>query len=371
MIAQSNEKESGRSMSNQESLQKLTNYPLRVRLEERERQVLADRAQLSERSGGRLRPEPECSLRTCYQRDRDRIVHCKAFRRLKHKTQVFLSPTGDHYRTRLTHTLEVSQIARTIGRALGLNEDLIEGIALGHDLGHTAFGHGGERVLNDLIPEGFCHNEQSLRIVDRLEKEGRGLNLTFEVRDGILKHSKGRSSPILAECAQMPVTLEGHVVRLADVVAYLNHDLDDALRAEVLHPLNIPENLVRVLGSRHSERIHTLVEDIIVTSLETDVQEVRPSPRMLQEIEHLRDFLFNHVYELPLVRQDFDRVRKVIEDLFEALIKDQALFEQEIGLLQPDSTREQQAFDHIAGMTDRYALELYKRVFLPRPWMKV
>lgn len=358
-------------MSNQESLQKLTHFPIRTRLEERERLVLAARAQLSDRSRGRLKPEPECSLRTCYQRDRDRIVHCKAFRRLKYKTQVFLSPTGDHYRTRLTHTLEVSQIARTIGRALSLNEDLIEAIALGHDLGHTAFGHGGERVLNDLIPEGFCHNEQSLRIVDRLEKDGRGLNLTLEVRDGILKHSKGRSNPILAECAQMPITLEGQAVRMADVVAYLNHDLDDALRAEVLLPGDIPDDLIRGIGSRHSERIHTLVEDIILTSLETELQEIRPSPPMLQKIERLRDFLFNHVYELPIVRMEFDRARKVIEDLFEALIRDQMLFEQEVGMLQPDSTREQQAFDHIAGMTDRYALELYKRIFLPRPWMKL
>jgi len=344
---------------------------LRLTLEEREELALAPQAQLSRESRGRLKEEPECSLRTAFQRDRDRIVHCKAFRRLKHKTQVFLSPTGDHYRTRLTHTLEVSQIARTIGRALALNEDLIEAIAFGHDLGHTAFGHGGERVLNELIPGGFYHNEQSLRMVDKLEKNGEGLNLTLEVRDGILKHSKGRYNPILVEPRQRASTLEGQVVRFADIVAYLNHDLDDALRAEILKPEDIPHDIRSSLGSRHSQRIHTLVEDIIYTSLETELIEIRLSPLMLQQVDRLRAFLFEHVYEVPVVRQEFQRVHKIIAELYEVFMTNDDCFCRELGALNPDISRERQVCDYIAGMTDRYALELYKRIFLPRPWMKL
>jgi dGTPase len=345
--------------------------PLRASLERREEQVLAAQAQLSRKSKGRLRSEPDCSLRTCFQRDRDRIVHCKAFRRLKHKTQVFLSPTGDHYRTRLTHTLEVSQIARTIGRALSLNEDLIEAIALGHDLGHTAFGHGGERVLNQIIPGGFYHNEQSLRIVDYLEKNGQGLNLTQEVRDGIVRHSKGRSKPIVPEPELRPQTLEGQVVRLADIVAYLNHDLDDALRADLLSPGSIPESIGKRIGDRHSRRIHNLVEDIIFASLESGLKEIRISPGMLSHVEELRWFLFEYVYDVTPVRQEFERVRKLIEDLYEAFMRDDALFDSELGESDSNSSRERRIFDHIAGMTDRYALDLYKRLFLPRPWVKL
>lgn len=344
---------------------------LRRELEEREERFLSPRAQLSRKTRGRLKPETECPLRTAYQRDRDRIVHCKAFRRLKHKTQVFLSPTGDHYRTRLTHTLETSQIARTIGRALALNEDLIEAIALGHDIGHTAFGHGGESVLNELVPGGFFHNEQSLRIVDVLEKNGEGLNLTHEVRDGILKHSKGRSAPILVEAELRAGTLEGQVVRLADITAYLNHDLDDALRAEVLSDGAIPEDIRAHLGSRHSQRIHTMVEDIIRATLETDLAEVRMSEPLLARVEALRVFLFEHVYDLPQVREEFKRVRKIIEDLFEAFMQDDLLFREEIGDPFEGPLKERQVFDHIAGMTDRYALDLYTRIFLPRPWMKL
>jgi dGTPase len=332
--------------------------PLRLSLEERERQILCAHAQLSEDSRGRPNPEPECPLRTAYQRDRDRIVHCKAFRRLKHKTQVFLSPTGDHYRTRLTHTLEVSQIARTVGRALALNEDLIEAIALGHDLGHTAFGHGGERVLNEIVPGGFFHTEQSLRIVDQLERNGQGLNLTHEVRDGIIKHSKGRSNPILVEPEQRAGTLEGQVVRLADIVAYLNHD-------------SIPHDIRNDLGSSHSQRIHSLVRDIIYTSLEDNLVEIRLSLSMLEKVERLRAFLFEHVYEVPQVLQEFQRVRKIIEDLYEAFMRNDEIFLQELGPFHPSNSRERQVCDYIAGMTDRYALDLYKRLFLPRPWMKL
>lgn len=345
--------------------------PLRAVLEEREDLLLAPQAQRSRESEGRVRREPECSLRTAFQRDRDRIVHCKAFRRLKHKTQVFLSPTGDHYRTRLTHTLEVSQIARTIGRALALNEDLIEAIALGHDLGHTAFGHSGERVLNELVPGGFYHNEQSLRIVECLEKNGRGLNLTAEVRDGILKHSKGRHDPIMGEERQGPATLEGQAVRLADIVAYLNHDLDDALRAEVLNVGDIPREIRRDLGERHSQRIHSLVGDIIRVTLREDLREVRLSARMLVRVEQLREFLFERVYDVTQMREEFERVRKIIVDLNEAFLRDEDLCLRELGPVEPGCSRERKIFDYIAGMTDRYALELYKRLFLPRPWMKL
>ena len=345
--------------------------PLRLEIEARERSQLAARAQASSQSRGRLKDEEECTLRTAYQRDRDRIVHCKAFRRLKHKTQVFLSPTGDHYRTRLTHTLEVSQIARTIGRGLRLNEDLIEAIALGHDLGHTPFGHGGERVLNQIIPGGFHHTRQSLRVVDRLENAGRGLNLTHEVRDGILKHSKGRSSPIFLDADERADTLEAQVVRLADIVAYLNHDLDDALRADILKEDDIPDAVRTGLGSRHSQRIHTLVYDIIHTSLQEDGGEITMSEPVLSVVDALRVFLFDRVYDVPQVRLEFDRVFKIIEDLFNLFMKDDRLFGQEIGALAEGTRRERQICDYIAGMTDRYALDLYRRLFLPRPWMKL
>ncbi|MEJ5348606.1 MAG: deoxyguanosinetriphosphate triphosphohydrolase [Desulfosoma sp.] len=341
-------------------------------LEAREYEVLSAQAQKSAETRGRLRPEdPECPLRTAYQRDRDRIVHSKAFRRLKHKTQVFLSPTGDHYRTRLTHTLEVSQIARTIGRALALNEDLIEAVALGHDLGHTPFGHGGERVLNQVHPEGFRHHEQSLRVVDSLEKGGRGLNLTYEVRDGILKHSKGKTHPILTEPAKRPLTLEGQVVRVADIVAYLNHDLDDAIRARVLSPQDLPQSIRSRLGETHAQRIHTLVEDVINASWAEGLQEIRMSEPILNLVEQLRAFLFERVYELETIRQEFQRVQKILEDLYTVLLKDKDLFRKEVGPRDSRVTRAQQVCDHIAGMTDRYALDLYKKIFLPRPWMRL
>lgn len=344
---------------------------LRDWLEEREFLFLAEQAQKSRESRGRRRPDPECPLRTAFQRDRDRIVHSKAFRRLKHKTQVFLAPTGDHYRTRLTHTLEVSQIARTIGRALALNEDLIEAIALGHDLGHTPFGHGGERVLNQIHPGGFRHHEQSLRVVDRLEKDGRGLNLTFEVRDGILKHSKGKSHPVLVDAGKGPATLEGQIVRVADIVAYLNHDLDDAIRAGVLRLEDIPESIRCGLGATHAQRIHAMVEDTIQASLACGLREIRMGPAMLDLVDGLRAFLFEKVYETEPIRREFERARKIIEDLYAALLRDTDLFHREIGNRDCQESRERQVCDHIAGMTDRYALELYKNLFLPRPWMKL
>ena len=346
---------------------------IREMLEAREEQNLHPRAQLSAKTRGRLRPEKECELRTCYQRDRDRILHSKAFRRLKHKTQVFLSPTGDHYRTRLTHTLEVSQIARTIGKALYLNEDLIEAIALGHDIGHTPFGHSGEKALDAIVPGGFSHNKQSLRIVDKLARNGTGINLTWEVRDGILKHSKGRGEINIAmnKSEELPGTLEGKVVRIADIIAYINHDLDDAIRAGILKDNDIPSRFTRSLGETHSERIHAMVTDVVLETKLQDTKDIFLSAEMTEVLTELRDFLFDKVYESPTVQEGFDGAKKIIEELYFRFLEDDDLFYKEIGSVNNYSTRERIVCDFIAGMTDRYALELYKRVFLPRPWMRV
>ncbi len=341
---------------------------IRSLLEEREEIFLSSKAQKAKASRGRIFEEEECELRTAYQRDRDRIVHSKAFRRLKHKTQVFISPTGDHYRTRLTHTLEVSQIARTIGKALFLNEDLIEAISLGHDLGHTPFGHGGEKVLSSIMPGGFRHNEQSLRIVDFLEKGGKGLNLTYEVRDGILHHSKGKDGAIIGD--NMPITLEGQVVRISDIIAYLSHDLDDATNAGILKAEDVPLEIRKALGDRHSKRIHFLVRDVITYSAECNLEIISFSPPVLELVNKLRAFLFERVYESPLLKKEVDKVRKVIEDLFEALMTRDEIFEAEIGNVYDNVPREIKVCDYIAGMTDRYALDLYKKLFIPKPWMK-
>ncbi len=346
---------------------------IREILEAREEQNLHPNAQLSSKTRGRMRPEKECDIRTCYQRDRDRILHSKAFRRLKHKTQVFLSPTGDHYRTRLTHTLEVSQIARTIGRALYLNEDLIEAIALGHDIGHTPFGHSGEKALDAIVPGGFSHNEQSLRIVDKLARNGQGINLTWEVRDGILKHSKGRGdiNPSNRNKNRLPATLEGKVTRLADIIAYINHDLDDAIRAGILKVTDIPRRFIRSLGDTHSKRIHSMVSDVVRESRLRDTGDIVLSAEMAETMTDLREFLFEAVYESPTVQEGFEGARKVIEELYFRFLEDDALFKDEIGVKPGNNSREQVVCDFIAGMTDRYALDLYKRVFLPRPWGKV
>ncbi len=344
---------------------------IREMLESREKEILHPNAQLSCKTRGRLVQEKECDIRTCYQRDRDRILHSKSFRRLKHKTQVFFSPAGDHYRTRLTHTLEVSQIARTIGRALYLNEDLIEAIALGHDIGHTPFGHSGERVLDAIVPGGFSHNKQSLRVVDKLEKGGKGLNLTWEVRDGILKHSKGRGEIKLSgNKKSLPATLEGKVVRIADIIAYINHDLDDAIRAGIIASNDIPWRFVRFLGCSHSERIHSMVTNVVRESKRCETTDIALSDEMTEILHDLREFLFDVVYESPMVQEGFDGAWKIIEELYFRFLEDERLFEREIG---PVNTydRERIVSDFVAGMTDRYALDLYKRVFLPRPWVKV
>ena len=344
-------------------------YQLRQDIEAREDRELALYAARSARSS-RLTPEPECDLRSAFQRDRDRIVHCKAFRRLKHKTQVFLAPTGDHYRTRLTHTLEVSQIARTLSRALRLNEDLTEAICLGHDLGHTPFGHAGEEVLNRIYSKGFSHQEQSLRVVDHLEKDGEGLNLTVEVRDGILKHSKGKGAILTSEDSGSPMTAEGMVVRVSDIIAYIAHDVDDAQRGGVIGENDIPLDCLEVLGSRTSTRINTMVRDVLENSLvEENEVRLRLSTAVEEAMLRLRDFLYDSVYDVDWVHADFVRSKKVIRELFEVFLSDDAVYLSEIGPIPAETgIRERCVTDFIAGMTDSYALDLYNRIFLPRPW---
>ena len=312
----------------------------------------------------RLTEEEPCPFRTAFQRDRDRIIHSKAFRRLAYKTQVFINPAGDHYRTRLTHTLEVSQIARTLAQALNLNEDLTEAIALGHDLGHTPFGHSGERMLNRLHPDGFTHQEQSLRIVDHLAKEDGGLNLTREVRDGILKHSKGLG-PIFAPDGDRPATLEGQLVRVSDIIAYLAHDLDDAFRAGLLAPDSLPPELAAAFGPRNSTRIGAMVGDLL-TSSRTAGDGLAPafSPAMEKRVMELRKFLHQRVYQHPDLAVSLDRSDRVIEGLYLKFTGDNALLLEHY----PSAARRgeapgQSACDFIASMTDRYALALYQRLF--------
>lgn len=336
---------------------------IKERLERREREILSPRACLSSRSRGREREEEPCSIRTVFQRDRDRIIHSKAFRRLKHKTQVFLAPAGDHYRTRLTHTLEVSQIARTISRSLGLNEDLTEAIGLAHDLGHTPFGHAGEKVLNDLISGGFNHYEQSLRVVDILEKNGRGLNLTEEVRDGILKHSKGKKPIVMGARKGGCITLEADVVRISDIIAYVNHDIDDALRAGFIKPGDIPLNCLKVLGEEHSERIDRMVRDVVDSSLDTGLSAVIMSDGTLDAVLELRDYLFKTVYESPLLEDEFRKAEKVLRSLYEHVIKNPGEF---FPSYMSGESEERLAADFIAGMTDRYAIKLFSDLHLPR-----
>ncbi|HID29517.1 MAG TPA: deoxyguanosinetriphosphate triphosphohydrolase [Desulfobacterales bacterium] len=342
---------------------------IRERLEQEERTTLSPFAALSAETKGRLVAEEPCDIRTAFQRDRDRIIHSKSFRRLKHKTQVFLSPTGDHYRTRLTHTLEVAQIARTVAKALQLNEALTEAIALGHDLGHTPFGHAGETVLNEIFPGGFSHDEHALRVVDVLERNGRGLNLTAEVRDGILKHSTGKGEILPRDPTSLPATLEGAVVRVCDVVAYVNHDLDDAIRGGVIVGRDIPMICLEVLGASHARRIDTMVKDIIFATLEPSVPELRMHDTCYEALVTLRDFLYERVYETPAAYEGFVRAKKIICELYYRLLEDERVFREQIGEIPPDTSREQTACDFVAGMTDRYALRLHEKIFMPKPWI--
>lgn len=306
-------------------------------------------------SKGRERPMEPCPLRTAFQRDRDRIIHCKSFRRLKHKTQVFLSPEGDHYRTRLTHTLEVSQIARTISRCLRLNEDLTEAIALGHDLGHTPFGHAGERVLAELTGH-FEHNEQSLRVVEKLEN-GAGLNLTFEVRDGILKHKKG--------C--QPATLEGLVVNYADRIAYINHDIDDALRAGVID--HIPEECAKGLGHTHGERINAMITDIVRSSVGQPVIRMSADVEVLTDM--LRQFMFENVYLGSVAKDEEGKAENMIRMLYGFFMDNPAKIGPEALRRIEEDGPEQAVTDYIAGMTDRYAVKLFRDIYIPKGWEKV
>ena len=333
---------------------------LREDLEKREYETLSKFASKSAESKGRLIPEEPCEVRTCFQRDRDRIIHSKALRRLMHKTQVFLAPEGDHYRTRLTHTLEVSQIARTISRGLGLNEDLTEAIAMGHDLGHTPFGHNGESYLNEIHPGGFRHNVQSLRVVDVIEKNSKGktLNLTQEVRDGILTHSGDK----------LPMTLEGKIVRFSDRIAYINHDIDDALRANVIKLEDIPKECLEYFGYDHGQRINTLVMDIVKNS--DNRNDIIQSDDAAKYMNILRDWLFEHVYRNPEVKKhaELEKIQTLIFSLYEFYVKYPEKLPGEYQILLDQWDKNEVAKDYIAGMTDRYALYMYDELFVPAGW---
>ncbi len=328
---------------------------IREKSELHERQLLSRLATLSENTQGRAAAEPLCDIRTEFQRDRDRIIHSKAFRRLKHKTQVFLSPEGDHYRTRLTHTLEVAQIARTIANALDLNEDLTEAIALGHDLGHTPFGHAGERALDKICPQGFRHNEQSLRVVNVLERKG-GLNLTHEVRDGILCHTGEK----------IPQTLEGKIVRLADKIAYINHDIDDAVRGGVLKEENIPEKFTRVLGRSHSARIDTMIKGTIFPSMEKP--DIVMDDEVYEAMMGLRGFMFENVYLNPYAKHEEGKSFGVISALYELFSSKLELIPEGVRKISCSDEPNVVVRDYIAGMTDRYAVSLYSKYFVPKAW---
>ena len=341
---------------------------IREQLEAREREILAPQAARSADTKGRLRTEKEDPIRPAFQRDRDRIIHTKAFRRLKHKTQVFFSPAGDHYRTRLTHTLEVAQIARTISKVLRLHEELTEAIALGHDLGHTPFGHAGERVLNELVPGEFNHYEQSLRIVDVLENNREGLNLTWEVRDGIARHSKGKNGmPVGAPPEHRASTIEGQVARVADIVAYVNHDIDDAVRAGILDEARLPKQAVERLGKSSSERIGNLVSDVVHKTLEAGLTDIRMSDSVLEALLELRSFLFEAVYENQIATAEFGKAKGILGGLWEKVHErpEEFLDTRTIAAEGVDVA----AQDFLAGMTDRYAVDLYTRLFIPKPWV--
>ncbi|MBE5906869.1 MAG: deoxyguanosinetriphosphate triphosphohydrolase [Lachnospiraceae bacterium] len=331
---------------------------IRESMEQMEKETLSPYACLSVNSKGRDKEEAQCDIRPVFQRDRDRILHCKAFRRLKSKTQVFLDPQGDHYRTRMTHTLEVSQNARTIGKALRLNEQLIEAIALGHDLGHTPFGHAGERTLNELCSEGFKHNEQSVRIVEKLEKNGEGLNLTWEVRDGIRNH----------QTSLMPHTLEGKIVRLSDKIAYINHDIDDAIRARVLSEAEIPDSIREVLGTSTTKRLDTLIHDIIIQSM--DRNDIRMSPDVEQAMSDLRAFMFERVYMNKTAKAEEVKAKRLLEFLFEHYMENFERLPEKFRRFHEEDhdSKERVVCDYISGMTDEFAYNLFEDYFLPKSW---
>ncbi len=330
---------------------------IREELERVEQQNLSPYATLSINSRGKDVPEEPCDVRTVFQRDRDRILHSKAFRRLKNKTQVFLTPKGDHYRTRLSHTLEVSQNARTIAKALRLNEDLVEAIALGHDLGHTPFGHAGEDVLNKVCSEGFSHNEQSVRIVEKLEKEGKGLNLTWEVRDGIRNH----------QSKFLPHTLEGKIVRFSDKIAYINHDIDDAIRAQIMSEADIPLEIRKTLGFSTKQRLNTLVHSMIINSRDRD--DIVMAPEVQEAMVELRSFMYSHVYKNPVAKSEEVKAKAMIEQLF-YFYKDHPNYlpEKFNRMMGEGETLERVICDYISGMTDQYCVEKFSEYFVPKAW---
>ena len=331
---------------------------IREEQEKREHLILSPYASFSDQSRGRDREEEQCPMRTIYQRDRDRIIHCKAFRRLKHKTQVFLAPEGDHYRTRLTHTLEVAQIARSIARALNLNEDLTEAIALGHDLGHTPFGHAGERTLNSLCPMGFAHYKQSIRVVELLEKDGKGLNLTWEVRDGIVNHRTSGN----------PSTLEGKAVRLSDKIAYINHDIDDGIRAGILKESDIPSEYTYVLGNSTKERLNTMISDIVVNSLgKNDIVMSEPVHKAMTD---LRKFMFESLYLNPTAKSEEAKADKLITELYRYYVAstDKLPDTYKRFITEFDERPEQVVCDYIAGMSDQYSISKFQEIFVPMAW---
>jgi len=327
---------------------------VRKQTEMNEKLILSPNATFSAETRGRKIEEPKCEIRTDFQRDRDRIIHSKAFRRLKHKTQVFLSPELDHYRTRLTHTLEVSQIARTIARALRLNEDLTEAIALGHDLGHTPFGHAGERAINDLASFSFAHYEQSVRVCEKLEKAGKGLNLTFEVIDGIDRHT----------CGEWSQSLEGRVVRLSDRIAYINHDIDDAVRAGVISEGDLPKEITNVLGNSKSERINTLVRSIVENSNEEIIME----EEIEKQYNSLHRFLFEAVYKNPVAKSEETKVLGIVEGLFKYYLNNTKKMSPEYLAVCETEGAERAVADYIAGMTDHYATTVYSDIYIPKAW---
>lgn len=330
---------------------------IREEMEQREHEYLSPYASFSDMSRGRDRQEPQCDMRMIYQRDRDRILHCKSFRRLKHKTQVFLAPTGDHYRTRLTHTLEVAQIARSIGRALKLNEDLIEAIALGHDLGHTPFGHAGERTLNKICPLGFAHYEQSVRVVELLENDGRGLNLTWEVRDGILNH----------KTSGKPSTLEGNVVRLSDKIAYINHDIDDAIRAGIFMEESIPKVYTGILGNSTKERLNTLINDIIINSRDKDG--IYMSDEVGTAMTSLREYMFSNLYTNPTAKSEETKAYKMITELYNYYLENvDELPDNYKQFMDRGEAKERVICDYISGMTDQYCISKFMEIYVPKSW---
>ena len=330
---------------------------IRESLEAWEDEYLSPYAMHSKDSRGRLKNEEQCDIRPVFQRDRDRIIHSKAFRRLKDKTQVFLTPEGDHYRTRLTHTLEVSQTARTIAKALALNEELVEAIALGHDLGHTPFGHAGERALNRVCPTGFKHNEQSVRTVDKLEKDGQGINLTYEVRDGILNH----------QTSGMPATLEGKVVRLSDKIAYIHHDMDDAIRGGILKEKDVPKEIAKAIGATCGQRLDHFIHDIVNTSESTD--DVRMSEETAQAMTDMRRFMFERVYQNPIAKAEEGKAETLIETLYYYYLDHIMLLPDFLlDLIERGESKEAVVCDYIGAMTDRFVIAKYQEIYIPKTW---